>query len=358
MPARVTDRQVLKASRSEPVPSRDPGRVSVFTTILTKGPLSRAEVSRFTGLSQATVTKAVKPLIDHGYVVEEAEQGVGVGRPAIPLSINASRHYVVGIKVARREAHRRRDRHARRNSRVAASPPAEYAGRFRHRSLRLARYRAHRAGRGVRATGDRDRRGTRRPCRRFGRERPHLSSARLEGRAFRSPARGGDRPLHSGGERRQHPGRRRAVVRRWSGHPVVRRCDGGSRRGLRPRPGRRTGSRSDRRRGRDGHIVVEPGGLPCRCGKHGCVETIACDEAILTAIADAGGATLLDIGEAAAIARDGDAAAMAAFSRAGDALGRGIAALVNLVNPSRIVLSGEGVVASDLLDGGAASSHS
>jgi predicted NBD/HSP70 family sugar kinase len=98
-----------------------------------------------------------------------------------------------------------------------------------------------------------------------------------------------------------------------------------------------------------GHCTIEPDGAPCSCGKRGCLETVASDGAILAAIRAAGCDPGADIAAAAARARDGDERCRAAFARAGEALGQGIAMLANLVNPSLIVLSGEGVVASDLL---------
>jgi predicted NBD/HSP70 family sugar kinase len=48
------------------------------------------------------------------------------------------------------------------------------------------------------------------------------------------------------------------------------------------------------------------------------------------------------------MAREGHPAAREAFARAGQAIGVGIAALVNLVGPERVVVSGEGADAYDL----------
>ena len=56
---------------------------------------------------------------------------------------------------------------------------------------------------------------------------------------------------------------------------------------------------------------------------------------------------------AAALAREGNEGATAAFTTAGDALGRALAIVANLLNPHRIVLSGEGLAASDLFESAA-----
>ncbi|MFD0602262.1 winged helix-turn-helix transcriptional regulator [Streptomyces aureus] len=64
-----------------------PAANTVFTTVLTRGPVVRPEIARITGLSSAAVTKAVKPMIEAGYL-EELPQGPrtveGAGRPAHP----------------------------------------------------------------------------------------------------------------------------------------------------------------------------------------------------------------------------------------------------------------------------------
>jgi len=98
-----------------------------------------------------------------------------------------------------------------------------------------------------------------------------------------------------------------------------------------------------------GHTTILPDGPACACGNRGCLETIAADKAILASIARDGGPFLTSIGEAALLAREGNEKARAAFARAGEALGCALAMLANIVNPSRVVLSGEGVVASDLM---------
>src|SRR5882762_1696928 len=82
----------------------DPTQGHVFATILTRGPLSRRDVARLTGLSASTVTKAVKPLLAAGYLVEGAEEIEGPGRPITPLTVNTERHYVLGVKVMEHEA--------------------------------------------------------------------------------------------------------------------------------------------------------------------------------------------------------------------------------------------------------------
>jgi predicted NBD/HSP70 family sugar kinase len=88
-----------------------------------------------------------------------------------------------------------------------------------------------------------------------------------------------------------------------------------------------------------GHIVIDPNGRPCRCGKSGCLEALASVRAILNAIAEKHEKLPETIDEAAQLAENGDGAAIDAFTDAGDAMGRGISILQNLVNVERVLVS-------------------
>ncbi|NUP82767.1 MAG: ROK family protein, partial [Nonomuraea sp.] len=87
---------------------------------------------------------------------------------------------------------------------------------------------------------------------------------------------------------------------------------------------------------------------PCHCGNRGCVEAIAGDAAIVRRIRESTGAEVADTAEAAALAHQGNAGAREAYARAGEAIGRGIATVANLLGPERVIISGEGLAAYDL----------
>jgi glucokinase len=95
--------------------------------------------------------------------------------------------------------------------------------------------------------------------------------------------------------------------------------------------------------GHVGHIVVDPDGPLCGCGGHGCVEAIARGPA-LAEWAHAQGWRANDPAatarELADDARAGDKLAVAAFERAGRAVGMGIASAVATCDVSRIVVGG------------------
>jgi predicted NBD/HSP70 family sugar kinase len=103
-----------------------------------------------------------------------------------------------------------------------------------------------------------------------------------------------------------------------------------------------------------GHTKLVPGGLPCRCGLRGCLDAYASDWGLLRMAEEAG---LLPQGDDAPDrieglvqrALAGEAASAALFHSAGAALGVTVANLVNLLNPPRVILTGEGLRAGALL---------
>lgn len=103
--------------------------------------------------------------------------------------------------------------------------------------------------------------------------------------------------------------------------------------------------------GEVGHIrAVDDGGRLCRCGKRGCVETVASIGAILDECAARGSrvASLDDIGAAL---RSGDALVESVLDDAGTALGRALSVCAVVLNPEAIIIGGEIVrIAPRLLD--------
>ncbi len=108
-----------------------------------------------------------------------------------------------------------------------------------------------------------------------------------------------------------------------------------------------------------GHMNHVPGGALCRCGKAGCLEAYASDYGILRAAENLSADTpppshAVDpdvMRSLETAARRGDAKAKAAYDTAGRAIGYGLARLIALLNPDRIVISGPGTAAFDLMVG-------
>ena len=92
--------------------------------------------------------------------------------------------------------------------------------------------------------------------------------------------------------------------------------------------------------GEIGHIVVDASGSVCHCGNRGCLETYIGEAALLSLA----GRTELPsedvVNDVFAAARVGDAMALAAVRQVAESLGRGLASIVNTLNPQRVVLGG------------------
>lgn len=93
--------------------------------------------------------------------------------------------------------------------------------------------------------------------------------------------------------------------------------------------------------GEFGHIPIAVDGPSCPCGNRGCLESMIGDGALI-AQAQAAGLHVKKPHDLLALAAAGDPTALAIYAEAGRWLGRGLATLINLFNPSHIIVSGEG----------------
>lgn len=99
--------------------------------------------------------------------------------------------------------------------------------------------------------------------------------------------------------------------------------------------------------GEIGHLTLDDQGPLCRCGGRGCLEAYSSTGTVQSMLAgQLPGATLDDIISAA---RNGNISAQRAFEDAGLHLGRGLASIVNLLNPAVVVIGGDMARAGDLL---------
>lgn len=109
-----------------------------------------------------------------------------------------------------------------------------------------------------------------------------------------------------------------------------------------------------------GHMVVDPGGVPCRCGQRGCWERYASGPAISRAAenlleeglwtaptprsAPTSGSPItsepISSEEVVSLARQGDESALAMIRDFADWMGFGLANLIQVLDPGRIVISG------------------
>jgi predicted NBD/HSP70 family sugar kinase len=103
--------------------------------------------------------------------------------------------------------------------------------------------------------------------------------------------------------------------------------------------------------GEIGHVVVQENGLACRCGKHGCLETVASARAVVqrakslayetkvSSLSKNPDAITLDSLESAF--KSGDPLARQVILEAGNYLGASIASLVGMLNIKKFVLTGD-----------------
>jgi predicted NBD/HSP70 family sugar kinase len=92
--------------------------------------------------------------------------------------------------------------------------------------------------------------------------------------------------------------------------------------------------------GEIGHMVVNPVGTACGCGSFGCWETEVGERALLVRAGrpPAGGRQAVD--ELIAAAAAGDVEALASLAHVGRWLGIGLVSLINVFNPTLVVLGG------------------
>lgn len=112
-----------------------------------------------------------------------------------------------------------------------------------------------------------------------------------------------------------------------------------------------------------GHMIMNPGGELCGCGKHGCWETQVSPLAVIRhfreTLSQGVPSTVLLAADndmdnivfetIANAALQGDNAALIAMNEVGEQLGLGIANLVNIFNPKMVILGGELNYASEIL---------
>ena len=320
----------------------------LFETVLTRGPLSRRDAARLTGLSAASVTKLVKPMIAYGYLVENDREAGVPGRPQIPLQVDPARAYAVGIKLMKSEiVGVVADLHAEvqsshRMKLKDVTPAGVVTAVDQITQILLERSPVQRdrlLGIGIGLSG-------------------HVNA--VTGVVHQSPLLGwNDVPLRRMVSDRmnlpvviENDVNTLAVAEQWfgpgsaydsfvvvtvgAGVGCALVLDGQLWHGV-------SGAA-----GEFGHMVVDPEGRPCHCGKRGCLESVASDAAIAAAMSKAAGRRITKVSQVVSLAYGGDVAAQRVFTQAGTALGRALAALLNLINPPLIVLSGEGITASDL----------
>jgi glucokinase len=113
--------------------------------------------------------------------------------------------------------------------------------------------------------------------------------------------------------------------------------------------------------GEFGHITIDPEGVQCTCGNHGCLETVASGPNIVrrtqerlrrdstSSLSRLGLKRDFEAADVAHAASEGDDFALMMLERTGRHIGQGLAAVINLLNIERIVLGGVIMEAGEML---------
>jgi predicted NBD/HSP70 family sugar kinase len=331
-----------------------PAAVDVFTRILTRGPLSRTDVARLTGLSQAAITKAVAPMIAAGLVAdhhESATSGNGLpGRPASPVRVVPESLITLGIKVNPGDiigvatdltAGILVTAHLAVVDTGFASMVDAIAEVARRLSELLGDRAERLAGICVAVSGDVDT------------HNGVVRESALLGWA--------DEPLGAALRSRlgvevliENDVRALTIAEHWFGVGVgtgsfaIVTIGSGIGCGLHVNGEVVEGAFGVA--GEIGHLPLTSEQYVCTCGRRGCVEAVASSSAIVRAVASAQSTPVATIDDAVALAHAGEPAAVEAFDRAGTVIGTAIATVANLTGPEIVVITGEAVADYDLYD--------
>jgi N-acetylglucosamine repressor len=317
-------------------------RSIILNTIKAKGPVARARVARLTGLSPATVTAITADLIDEELIFEKQPGDSSGGRRPILMAINPGGRYVAGIKLMEdRAVGALTDLEATIKARQTfllprAEPEAvlaslasmvdamlEQAGVPRRKLLGV--------GLGLAGIVDSER-GVLRSSPFLGWHDLPLRDL-LQAKVNVPVYIDNDVNTLTLAEKWFGTGQDAEnflaiTVGRGVGMGIVvnRQLYRGSHGGA----------------GEFGHTVIDPEGPLCDCGKHGCLEAFVGDPGILRAAQMALGRPVASVDELVLLAESGDEPARSVFTHAGDILGRAVANLLNVFDPQRIIISGEG----------------
>lgn len=337
------------------VSQRLDGRRRIVAALRQLGPVSRAELARRAGLAPSTVSAIVAELMRAGLVVEQGDEqvpavGAKGGRPATRLALHRSAGVVAGIDFGKRHLRiavadlshaflaehaepMTRDRPAREDIRDAVDlfeRTLEQAGVDRDQVLRVGMGIPGPVDQSTGQLGD----STILPG------WVGVEAAPVMSEALRLPVEvDNDANLGALSEWMWGAARGHSEVVYLK---VATGIGGGLIIGGRPYGG--AGGTA----GEIGHTVIDPTGPICRCGNRGCLEMLAGTDAVLEALRPAHGDDL-GLGDAIAMARDGDVGCRRAIADVGRSIGSALATVCNIVNPECVVVGGDLGAAGQLL---------
>ncbi len=322
-----------------------PSHRAIVEAISTSGPLTRTELAALTGFSKASVTNLARDLIEIGLLLE-ADTVYGQGRPSVQLALDRRGGYLVGLTLAHRPGSVLvlTDLHGN----VQASrdfawsrDPEEVGGLIAEMLPSLcaeAGVNAQRVvGIGVAVPGFVDQHQQMVLQSSFMGWQDLPAAAAIEARTGIATYVENDANAVAVGEKlfgRARESRNFALVSLGIGIGCAHFVDGRLHRG-------HSGGA-----GEIAHATIDPQGVPCRCGKRGCLTTIASVRAIVSAATQAG-LTAETLDDVEALAERGEERAIEIIHKAGSALGLSISHVVQMNNPELVLV----VLLDGALDG-------
>jgi predicted NBD/HSP70 family sugar kinase len=98
--------------------------------------------------------------------------------------------------------------------------------------------------------------------------------------------------------------------------------------------------------GEFGHMIVDPGGPKCECGRFGCLEALVGEDAMRRRVGERLG-RVVTREELIALAFAGNIAALEVLDSAGRKLGLAVSNMITLLNPELLIICGEGTDLGD-----------
>ena len=328
---------------------RQMNRSLVLNTIRVHGPISRAQIARETGLSAATVSALSSDLIKQGLIFYKEDGDSSGGRPPVLLSLDPSGGYVIGIKLM--EDHliaALTNLEAKvvdsKNFPFGNTTPEKvieeiYKGiDYLLENNQIPREKLYGLGVGLAGIVDQDT-GILRHSPIFGWQ--GLPIGKMIQEHLQVPV-FIDNDVNTV-----------TLTEKWFGiaqdkdHFITVTIGRGVGMGI-VSNGRLYRGKGGA--GELGHVVIDPRGAKCSCGKFGCLETYIADPGLME---QAKATTELndkvnEIDDLRSLAEAGNKKACEIYALAGEMLGRALANLQNLFDPQMIILSGEGVKAQAL----------
>lgn len=324
---------------------RDLNRSLVLNLVRERSSLSRAELARISGLSASTVTAITASLLQDGFLLEEGHPQGGpsaIGRPATQLRVDPTAGHVVGIKVAA-------DDLTATVTDLAATPLGfvtiarghesgadDVANLFKaavSAALEAASVPASSLfGVGIGVPGIVD------PASGRVTNSPLLEWAHLDLVRLLEPRLGHpvliDNDVNTLTVAEQLFGAGRGLA-----HFMVVTVGRGIGMGLVVNGAVYRGARGGA--GEFGHVQAAADGPDCWCGRRGCLEAVAAEPALVREVLALTG-QLVPATDLGAVAQR-DARVSQVLSNAGALVGRAMAAASSVLDPARVVVSGEGV---------------